>query len=271
MTAEPAPDSERSATESRATESRATESRATEGTATELSATERPAADLRPDESRARLPAAERLRVNEVFYSLQGESTFAGRPCVLVRLTGCQMRCVWCDSEYSFYEGSWRTIDEIVAEVAAYDCPLVEVTGGEPLLQPGAHTLLVGLADRGFEVLLETGGGLDISGVDERVRRIVDVKCPGSGEVENNFWPNLEAIRPGDELKFVLADEADYAWARDLVRERALAERCPVLFSVVHGALGLRTLAEKVLEDRLPVRVQTQLHKLIWGAEERGV
>jgi 7-carboxy-7-deazaguanine synthase len=217
------------------------------------------------------LPASERLRINEIFYSLQGESTFAGRPCVLVRLTGCQMRCVWCDSEHSFYEGDWRTIDEVLAAVAAFGCPLVEVTGGEPLLQPGVHTLLGRLADSGYEVLLETGGGLDIGPVDPRVRRVVDVKCPGSGEVENNRWANLEVLRPSDELKFVLADDADYEWARDLVRERQLDRRCAVLFSVVHDGLALRRLAERVLADRLPVRVQTQLHKLIWGPDRRGV
>ena len=232
---------------------------------------EPPRLPLRSADPRTELPATERLRVNEVFYSLQGESTFAGRPCVLVRLTGCQMRCVWCDSEYSFYEGSWRTIDEVMADVTGFDCPLVEVTGGEPLLQPGVHTLLSRLADDGYEVLLETGGGLDIGVVDERVRRILDVKCPGSGEVENNLWANLDLLLPTDELKFVLANEEDYVWARDLVRERQLGKRCPILFSVVHGSLTLRTLADRVLADRLPVRVQTQLHKLIWGADERGV
>ena len=226
---------------------------------------------LAPVDPRLQLPATERLRVNEIFYSLQGESSFAGRPCVLVRLTGCQMRCVWCDSEYSFYEGAWRTVAEVMEEVAGYGCPLVEVTGGEPLLQPGVHTLLARLADAGNEVLLETGGGLDIGAVDRRVRRIVDVKCPASGEVENNLWSNFELLRPTDELKFVLSDEADYEWARALVFDRGLAERCPVLFSVVHGGMELRRLAERVLDDRLPVRVQTQLHKLIWGAEARGV
>lgn len=226
---------------------------------------------LRPAEPRVGLPAKERLRVNEIFYSLQGESTFSGRPCVLVRLTGCQMRCVWCDSEHSFYEGSWRTVDEVLATVAAFDCPLVEVTGGEPLLQPGVHRLMSALCDGGNEVLLETGGGLDIAPVDERVRRIIDVKCPASGEAEHNRWENLELLRQSDEVKFVLADEADYSWARDLVRRRELHRLCPVLFSVVHGAFDLRTLAERVLADRLPVRVQTQLHKLIWGADTRGV
>lgn len=228
-------------------------------------------AAVRSADPRLCLPAVERLRVNEVFYSLQGESTLAGRPCVLVRLTGCQMRCVWCDSEHSFYEGDWRSIEEVMAEVAGFACPLVEVTGGEPLLQPGAQTLMRRLCDAGYEVLLETGGGLDIATVDRRVRRIVDVKCPASGECDNNRWSNLDELRSTDELKFVLADSSDYEWARDLVRERVLAERCPVLLSVVHAGMDLRELAERVLADRLPVRVQTQLHKLIWGADRRGV
>jgi 7-carboxy-7-deazaguanine synthase len=225
----------------------------------------------RPADPRVALPAAERLRVNEIFYSLQGESTYSGRPCVLVRLTGCQMRCVWCDSEHSFYDGTWRTVAEVLDAVAAFGCPLVEVTGGEPLLQPGVHPLMAALCEHGHEVLLETGGGLDIAPVDPRVRRIVDVKCPASGEVAHNRWANLALLRPTDELKFVLADAADYVWARDEVRRRDLSRLCPVLFSVVHGAFDLRALAERVLADRLPVRVQTQLHKLIWGADARGV
>jgi 7-carboxy-7-deazaguanine synthase len=224
-----------------------------------------------PADPRLRLPAAERLRVNEIFYSLQGESTRAGLPCVMVRLTGCQMRCSWCDTAYSFYEGSWRGVDEVVAAVATFGCRLVEVTGGEPLLQPGALTLMRRLCDAGHEVLLETGGGLDISPVDPRVRRIVDVKCPGSGEAAANHWPNLDLLRPDDELKLVLAGEEDYRWARRLVRERRLAERCPVHFSPVHGSLDARRLAAWVLRDRLPVRVQLQLHKLLWGAAARGV
>jgi 7-carboxy-7-deazaguanine synthase len=206
-----------------------------------------------------------RLRLTEIFHSIQGESTFAGRPCVFVRLTGCQMRCRWCDTEYAFHGGSWWTLDEIVEEVAGHGCPLVEVTGGEPLLQPDVLPLMERLADAGYEVLLETGGGLDVSGVDPRVHRILDVKCPGSGEAEANRWENLDLLRPGDEVKLVLADEADYRWAKRLVEERRLAEICPVLFSPVAGELEPRRLAEWILRDRLPVRFQTQLHKLLWG------
>jgi len=209
--------------------------------------------------------AEDRLRVTEVFHSIQGESTFAGRPCVFVRLTGCQMRCRWCDTEYAFHGGAWRTRAELVEEVAGYGCPLVEVTGGEPLLQPGTLPLLTDLCDRGHEVLLETGGGLDITGVDPRVRRIVDVKCPGSGEAEHNRWENLDHLRPTDEVKFVLAGQADYRWAVRVLEERRLAERCPVLFSPVAGELDPRELAEWILRDRLPVRFQLQLHKLLWG------
>lgn len=213
----------------------------------------------------------ERLRVNEIFYSIQGESTRAGQPCVFVRTTGCQMRCRWCDTVYSFYEGGFRSFEEIEAEVASYGCPLVELTGGEPLLQPAALPFLTRLCDAGYEVLLETGGGLDISAVDPRVRRIVDIKCPDSGESDNNHWPNLEVLRPTDELKLVLASEVDYLWARDLVLGKKLAEICPVHFSPVHGELPLLDLANFILRDRLPVRLQVQLHKLIWDPKQRGV
>ncbi|MDX1645361.1 MAG: radical SAM protein [Thermoanaerobaculia bacterium] len=217
------------------------------------------------------MPSAERLRINEIFYSLQGESTFAGRPCVLVRLTGCQMRCVWCDSEHSFYDGEWMSTEEVLSEVERYGCPLVEVTGGEPLLQPGVYPLMKALCDRGYEVLLETGGGIDISTVDPRVRRIVDIKCPASGEAEANRWENLAHLTPRDELKLVLADRADYEWARDLIRRRRLGERCPVHLSPVHGRLDPIDLAEWILADRLEARLGLQIHKLLWGEETRGV
>jgi 7-carboxy-7-deazaguanine synthase len=217
------------------------------------------------------LPAAKRLRVNEIFYSIQGESTFAGRPCVLVRLTGCQMRCSWCDTEYSFHEGRWMRVDDVIEEVLAYGCPLAEVTGGEPLLQPGAHTLMSGLCDRGLEVLLETGGGLDISGVDPRVRRIVDLKCPASGEAENNHWPNVAHLRETDEVKLVIEDRRDYEWARNAIREHRIDRLCTVHLAPVWSALEPAELAAWVLEDRLPIRVSLQLHKTLWGAGKRGV
>lgn len=216
-------------------------------------------------------PSPARLRVHEIFHSIQGESTYAGRACVLVRLTGCQMRCSWCDTEYAFYEGGWKTLDEVLAEVEDFACPLVELTGGEPLLQPAALPLMTALCDRGYEVLLETGGGLDISRVDSRVRRIVDVKCPGSGESAANHWPNLEILRPTDEVKFVLTDREDYEWAKNVVAEHALSSRCPVHFSPVHGGLEARELAAWILADRLAVRLQIQVHKVIWDPKTRGV
>ena len=213
-----------------------------------------------------------RLRIHEIFHSIQGESSHAGRPCAFVRLTGCQMRCVWCDTAYAFYEGEWLALDAIVARVRELGCPLVEITGGEPLLQPAVHPLMSRLCDEGFEVLLETGGGLDIGGVDSRVRRIVDVKCPGSGEAASNRWENLALLRAGDELKFVLAGEEDYRWAKRVIAERALAARgLPLLSAPVWGALEPRQLAEWSLRDRLPVRLNLQQHKILWGPETRGV
>jgi 7-carboxy-7-deazaguanine synthase len=217
------------------------------------------------------LAPRERVKVSEIFYSLQGESTFSGLPCVLVRLVGCQMRCRWCDSEYAFHGGTWKSLDEVLDQVASFGCRMVELTGGEPLLQPGALPLLERLCDLQYRVLLETGGGLDITGVDPRVHRIVDVKCPGSGEHLANRWSNLDDLRPGDELKFVLADETDYLFARDLVRDRELDRVCPVHFSVVFDEISPRQVGEWILRDHLEVRLQLQLHKLLWGAQTRGV
>ena len=219
----------------------------------------------------SRLPVDERLRVNEIFHSIQGESTFAGRRCVLVRLTGCQMRCRWCDTEYSFYEGDWMTREAILEQVASHGCPLVELTGGEPLLQPACLPLLTDLCDAGYEVLIETGGGVDISGVDPRVHRILDVKCPGSGESEANHWPNLAQLTARDEVKFVLAGRDDYLWAKKVVEKHRLADLCPVHFSPVHGEVDLEALAGWILEDRLSVRLQLQMHKFIWHPDTRGV
>ncbi|ALA56618.1 7-carboxy-7-deazaguanine synthase QueE [Nitrospira moscoviensis] len=211
------------------------------------------------------------LRVTEIFHSLQGESTFAGRPCVFVRLTGCPLRCTWCDTEYAFYGGTEQSIDDIIARVRAYGCPLVEVTGGEPLAQPDAAALLKRLCDEGFTVLLETSGALDAAAVDQRVHIILDIKCPGSGMAERMHWPNVERLRSQDEAKFVLQDRADYEWAKDVMIRYGLTERCTVLFSPVFGVLDPQHLAEWILADRLPVRFQLQMHKFIWAPDMRGV
>ncbi|MBM4126932.1 MAG: 7-carboxy-7-deazaguanine synthase QueE [Nitrospira sp.] len=211
------------------------------------------------------------MRVTEIFHSIQGESTFAGRPCVFVRLTGCPLRCTWCDTEYAFYGGSDTSIESIMDRVRSYGCPLVEVTGGEPLAQSECLTLLARLCDDGFTVLLETSGALETAGIDPRVRIILDVKCPGSGMSDRMHWPNVERLRAHDEAKFVIADRADYEWAKAMVARYQLDRRCSVLFSPVFGALDPRHLAEWVLADRLPVRYQLQLHKLIWSPEMRGV
>ena len=210
------------------------------------------------------------MRVTEIFYSIQGESTHAGRPCVFVRLAGCNLRCVWCDSEYTFTGGERMSVDEVVERVKGYGCNLVEVTGGEPLAQGEAFDLIGRLCDGGFEVLVETSGSIDITPVDRRAKIVLDVKCPGSGEAAKNRWENLDELRPHDEVKFVIAGRADYEWARKLVEEKRL-DRWTVLLSPVWGRLDLKSLAEWMLADRLPARLQTQLHKHVWGADVRGV
>lgn len=211
------------------------------------------------------------LLVSELFRSIQGESSHAGRPCAFVRLTGCPLRCVWCDSEFAFYGGRRMPIEAVVSEIAAMDVGLVEVTGGEPLAQPGCLPLLTALCDAGFEVLLETSGALDIGSVDPRVTRIVDVKCPGSGEEASNLWENLDHLRPGDELKFVLADRADYEYAREVIRSRKLERRGGLLLSAVQDRLEPARIAEWMLEDGLQARLQIQLHKYLWPGRERGI
>lgn len=208
-----------------------------------------------------------RLRISEVFHSIQGESTRVGLPTIFVRLTGCPLRCVWCDTEYAFSGGQMFTIAEILAQVAAYACPTVCVTGGEPLAQKPCLDLLTALCDAGYSVSLETSGALDIGAVDARVSRIMDIKAPGSGEVDKNHWDNLPLLTAQDEIKFVLASEADYHWATEVLKEHRLTERCTVLFSPVQGSLLPDTLAEWVVRDRLSVRFQLQLHKVLWGAE----
>ncbi len=211
------------------------------------------------------------LRVTEIFHSIQGESTFVGRPCVFVRLTGCPLRCTWCDTEYAFYGGREDSIDRILDAVRAYECPLVEVTGGEPLAQPQTLELLKVLCEQDFTVLLETSGALDTSGVDPRVRIILDVKCPASGMTERMHWANVERLRSQDEAKFVVQDRTDYDWAKDVVARYRMLDRCTVLFSPVFGRLDPQRLAEWVLADRLPIRFQLQLHKHIWAPDMRGV
>ena len=211
------------------------------------------------------------MRVTEIFHSIQGESTFAGQPCVFVRLTGCPLRCTWCDTDYAFYGGSGQSIEQILAKVESYGCRLVEVTGGEPLAQPESLTLITRLCERGFDVLIETSGAIDTAAVDARAHVILDVKCPGSGMSDRMHWPNLDRLTGKDEVKFVLTDRSDYDWACHVLAQYELASRCPVLMSPVFGSLDVRQLAEWILADRLPVRLQLQLHKLIWTPDMRGV
>ena len=223
------------------------------------------------------------LRINETFHSIQGEGLRAGEPCFFIRLSGCPLRCAWCDTAYAFREGSPRSIESLVEEARRVGCPLVQVTGGEPLAQRGCLTLVRSLCDAGFTVTMETSGALDISPLDPRCIRIMDLKCPDSGEAHRNLWPNIAHLRASDEVKFVIASRGDYEWARETMRAHALAGRvAAVLMSAawaqpkgpeIAGSAGLdaRTLAAWILEDRLPVRMQTQLHKIIWDPQTRGV
>jgi 7-carboxy-7-deazaguanine synthase len=212
------------------------------------------------------------LTVNEIYHSIQGESTWAGEPCVFVRLTFCDLRCSYCDTEYAFYEGTKRTLTEIVDAVAAFQCPLVEITGGEPLLQKYVLPLMTMLANAGHTVLLETSGAHDISAVDPRVHRIMDLKTPGSGECPRNLFSNIEHLTPGDEVKFVIGSREDYEWSREQTERHALAKRCrAVLFSPIFGRIDPREIVEWILADKLPVRFQLQMHKFIWTPTQRGV
>ena len=212
------------------------------------------------------------LVIHEIYASIQGESTFAGLPCTFVRTTGCNLRCAWCDTPQAFYGGTRMARRAVLDAALAKGTPLVELTGGEPLLQPGVFPLLAELCDAGKTVLVETSGEADVSRVDPRVHKIMDLKAPGSGESHRNRWSNLDHVGPRDEIKFVLADRADYEWMRDVVRERALASRTPnLLASTVFGKLAARQLVAWVLEDALPVRVQLQMHKYIWSPDATGV
>jgi len=222
-------------------------------------------------------PGAPFLRVTEIFHSIQGESTRAGLPCTFVRLTGCPLRCVWCDTTYSFHGGERMTLDAIVQRVREIGTPLVELTGGEPLVHPNAFALVDRLLDDGFTVLVETSGAVDVAPLDRRAHKIMDLKCPGSGEVDKNLWSNLDHLTERDEVKFVIADEADWAWTEEIIRSRGLDERvregslAALLVSPVWGEADAEMVARRALESGLPVRFQTQLHKVIWGAEKKGV
>jgi len=213
-----------------------------------------------------------KLTINEIYFSVQGESTWAGLPCVFVRLTFCDLRCTYCDTEYAFYDGKKRSLGEIVDDVLTFDCPLVEITGGEPLLQRNALPLMAMLADADRTVLLETSGAHDISAVDPRVHRIMDLKTPGSGEVERNLFSNIDYLTSRDEVKFVIGSREDYEWSRTQLRDRRLADRCrAVLFSPIFGRIDPREIVEWILADKLPVRFQLQMHKFIWTPTQRGV
>jgi 7-carboxy-7-deazaguanine synthase len=212
------------------------------------------------------------LTINEIFHSIQGESTHAGRPCVFVRLTACDLRCSWCDTPYAFHEGQKMSVDEVIDRVKRYSCEVVEVTGGEPLLQKDVYPLMQRLLDERFTVMLETGGHRSIADVPPAVIRVMDVKCPGSGEAHRNDWTNMDHLTAQDEVKFVIRDRADYEFARRVVAAHHLAGRvAAVLFSPVHGELDPKELAAWILEDRLKVRMQVQLHKYIWDPTTRGV
>lgn len=211
------------------------------------------------------------MRITEIYQSIQGESTYAGLPCIFVRTTGCDLRCSWCDSEFTFTGGVTMTLDQIMAEVEKYDCELVELTGGEPMLQRDIYQLATRLADAGHKVLIETGGHRDISKLDPRVVRIMDLKCPASGECEKNLWSNLEHLRATDEVKFVIANRNDYEWALGVIREHRLEDRVKILVSTVFGMVVPESVVEWMLEDKLRARFQLQLHKYIWPPDARAV
>lgn len=212
---------------------------------------------------------ADTLVINEIFYSIQGESSYAGLPCVFVRLTACHLRCAWCDTTDSFHGGTPMTIADVIVKVLEHNCPLVEITGGEPLLQPNVLPLMTRLCDLGKRVLLETSGTVDVATVDPRVVKIMDIKCPGSGEADKNRLANLRHLDKKDEVKFVIADRTDYDWAKQFLAEHSIPG--PVLFSPVWERLPLKDLAAWILADKLPVRLQTQWHKIIWGPDTKGV
>ena len=211
------------------------------------------------------------LKVNEIYFSIQGESSYAGLPCVFVRLTGCNLRCVWCDTEYAFYEGEWKSLDQIVAEIVQFGCQLVELTGGEPLLQKESFALVDKLVEAGFNLLIETGGSISLEKLNPAAIKIMDLKCPGSKMAHKNYWENIDYLTPKDEVKFVLTDRADYDWAVDIMRKYQLNKKANVLFSTAFGAIEPIKVVEWILQDKLPVRFQLQMHKFIWHPETKSV
>ena len=211
------------------------------------------------------------LKVNEIYHSIQGESSKSGLPCVFVRLTYCNLRCAYCDTEYAFYEGNERSIEEIISEVKKYNCNLVEVTGGEPLVQEESLELLKRLCDEGFDVMLETGGSLSIKEVDERVMIVMDLKCPSSKMEKKNLYENINFLKPTDELKFVIGNREDYEWSKEIISRYDLQNKCEILFSVVFDELEPVSLVNWIIEDKLDVRYQLQMHKYIWHPETKGV
>jgi len=211
------------------------------------------------------------LKVNEIFYSVQGESSYSGMPCVFVRLTYCNLRCSYCDTEYAFYEGEDKSIEEILRKVKSYECSLVEITGGEPLIQKESLSLMKKLCDEGFEVMLETGGSLPVKDVDERIKIIMDLKCPSSKMEKKNLYKNIDYLKPTDEVKFVIGNKKDYDWSKEIINKYKLIDSSQILFSVVFGELEPVTLVNWILEDKLKVRYQLQMHKYIWKPETKGV
>jgi 7-carboxy-7-deazaguanine synthase len=211
------------------------------------------------------------LKVNEIYLSVQGESSYTGLPCVFIRLTGCNLRCIWCDTAYAFYEGKSMSIDEIVGKVKNFGVKLIEITGGEPLMQENVYPLMNGLIEKGFQVLLETGGSLSLEKVPRNIIKIMDIKCPGSGEHKNNNLDNLKFLETKDEVKFVILNRHDYEWSRDLIHKYKIHEIAHILISPVYDKLELKEIVKWILEDKLPVRLQTQLHKAIWDENTIGV
>ena len=211
------------------------------------------------------------IKINEIYLSVQGESTHTGLPCIFIRLTGCNLRCSWCDTAYAFHEGKNMSIDEILQKVESFGIHLVEITGGEPLMQDNVYTLMKRLIEKGYKVMLETGGSISLERVPKDVIKIMDLKCPGSGEQEKNNLDNLKLLAPHDEVKFVILDRKDYEWSRDIIKKYKINETAQILLSPVFDKLELKEIVKWILEDRLPVRLQTQLHKIIWDKNTIGV